>query len=134
VSASYISIELRRLVAERAGLQCEYCQLPAGVAFFPHEVDHVVAAKHGGLAEAANLAFACWRCNRRKGTDLGSLDPETGVFSLLFNPRAQEWSAHFAFQAWQILGLTPEGRTTVNFLKLNSEDRLAERRRLLAAK
>ena len=82
--ASYIPTEIRRLVAERGALQCEYCLLPAGVAFFPHEVDHVVAVKHGGLAVEGNLAFACWRCNRYKGTDLGSYDPQTGGFSLLF--------------------------------------------------
>jgi 5-methylcytosine-specific restriction endonuclease McrA len=76
-----ISANLRRLVAERADQHCEYCLLPADVAFFPHEVDHVVALKHGGQTDAANLALACWRCNRHKGTDLGSFDPATGQFS-----------------------------------------------------
>jgi hypothetical protein len=38
--------------------------LPAAVAFFPHEVDHVIAQKHGGTTVEANLAFTCWRCNR----------------------------------------------------------------------
>ena len=92
MSASYIPSEIRRLVVERSEFQCEYCLLPAGVAFFPHEVDHVVAVKHGGLTVADNLAFACWRCNRHKGTDLGSYDPQTGGFSLLFNPRTQNWA------------------------------------------
>ncbi len=82
------------------------------------------------MTEAANLAFACWRCNRYKGTDLGTLDERTGAFSRLFNPRTQDWHDHFDFQAEQIIGLTPEGRATVNLLKLNTEDRLAERRRL----
>ena len=48
--------------------------LPAAVAFFPHEVDHVVAEKHGGTTVETNLAFTCWRCNRHKGTDLASID------------------------------------------------------------
>jgi hypothetical protein len=30
---------------------------------------------------------------------------------------------------WMIIGLTPEGRTTVNLLQLNNDERLAERRR-----
>jgi hypothetical protein len=38
----------RRQVEARAGSRCEYCLLPASVAFYPHEVDHVVARKHGG--------------------------------------------------------------------------------------
>ena len=110
MSLSYIPTELRRLVAERAVRRCEYCLLPAGVAFFPHEVDHIMASKHGGLTEAANLAFACWRCNRYKGTDLGSVDPQTGAFTRVFNPRTQDWQEHFIFLAGQIIPLTAEGR------------------------
>lgn len=128
---SYIPAALRRLVEERANYRCEYCLLPASVAFFPHEVDHVIAEKHGGATDADNLALACWRCNRHKGSDLGSFDPKTKVFSFLFNPRIQEWNEHFRLEEVTIVGLTPEGRTTVNLLQLNSDERLAERQRLL---
>jgi HNH endonuclease len=125
---TYIPVTLRRQVIDRAGNRCEYCLLHADLAFFPHEVDHVIAEKHGGMTEADNLAFACWRCNRHKGSDLGSFDPETEEFSLLFNPRTQDWAEHFAIQEEHIVGITPEGRTTVCLLQLNSEARLIERR------
>ena len=98
--------------------------------FFPTTVDHVVAEKHGGTTDADNLAFTCWRCNRYKGTDLGSFDPQTGAFSFLFNPRTQQWAEHFTFEGTTIVGLTPEGRTTIKLLQSNSEERLAERQRL----
>lgn len=127
---TYISTMLRRQVIERSGNLCEYCLLPASVAFFPHEVDHVISEKHGGQTEADNLAYSCWRCNRHKGSDLGSFDPETGEFSLLFNPRTQSWTEHFSYQAQYIVGITPQGRTTVNLLQLNSDERLTERRLL----
>lgn len=130
MSVPYIPVALRRLVEERANQCCEYCQLPASVAFFPHEVDHVIAEKHGGLTDADNLAFTCWRCNRYKGSDLGSFDPQTGAFSFLFNPRTQLWAEHFAFEGITLIGLTPEGRTTVKLLQLNNDERLAERQRL----
>ena len=120
---------LRRLVEERANHRCEYCLLPAGVAFFSHEVDHVIAEKHGGATDADNLAFTCWRCNRHKGTDLGSFNPQTKAFSFLFNPRTQNWAEHFIIENFRFVGLTPEGRTTVNLLQLNSDERLAERQR-----
>lgn len=107
---TYISATLRREIIERAGSRCEYCLLPSNVSFFPHEVDHVIAEKHGGKTEADNLAFACWRCNRHKGSDLGSLDPETKQFTPLFNPRTQSWAEHFTFQGEQLIGLTAEGR------------------------
>jgi hypothetical protein len=97
------------------------------VSFFPHEIDHVIAQKHGGKTELDNLAFACWRCNRHKGTDLGSIDPETNEFSPLFNPRVHAWSEHFRFDGEQLIGLTSEGRTTVRLLQLNNDDRVAER-------
>ena len=56
---TYIPMTLRRQVIERAENRCEYCLLPADVAFFPHEVDHVVAEKHGGATNIDNLALAC---------------------------------------------------------------------------
>ncbi|MFN6566192.1 HNH endonuclease signature motif containing protein [Dendronalium sp. ChiSLP03b] len=130
MSLSYIPVALRRLVEERANYKCEYCLLPTKVAFFPHEIDHIIAQKHGGKTDAENLALTCWRCNRHKGTDLGSFDPQTGAFSFLFNPRTQQWSEHFTFSELTIVGLTDVGRTTVHLLQMNNEERIAERQRL----
>lgn len=128
----YISSSLRRIVLERALFRCEYCLQPSSVAFFSHEIDHVIAQKHGGQTEGNNLALACWRCNRHKGTDIGSFDPQTGSFSFLFNPRTQSWHEHFQISENQtITGITPEGRTSVNLLQLNNDEHLAERRRRL---
>ena len=124
---TYIPTTPRRQVIERAGNRCEYCLIRAEVAFFPHEVDHVVAEKHGGATDIDNLALACWRGNRHKGSDLTSFDPQTRELSPLFNPRTQVWTEHFAYERERIIGLTPEGRTTVNLLRLNSEERLSER-------
>lgn len=130
MSVTYIPVALRRLVEQRANQRCEYCQLPESAVFFPHEVDHVIAEKHGGVTDADNLAFTCWRCNRYKGSDLGSFDPQTGAFSFLFNPRTQQWAEHFTFEGTTLVGLTPEGRTTIKLLQINSDERIAERQRL----
>jgi 5-methylcytosine-specific restriction endonuclease McrA len=65
-----ISAALRREVRERAGKRCEYCLLAESQAFFPHEPDHLIALKHGGTTIAANLALACFNCNRFKGSDI----------------------------------------------------------------
>lgn len=133
MSRTYIPVALRRLVEERARRHCAFCLLPAELAFLQaHEVDHVIAEKHGGETVEGNLAFSCWRCNRHKGTDLTSFDPQTGALTLLFNPRSQSWSAHFALRELVLEGLTPEGRTTVRLLQLNTPERMAERQRLLA--
>lgn len=126
---AYVSEALRRRVVERAAHACEYCLLPDTLSFYPHEVDHVIALKHQGKTQADNLAYACWRCNRFKGSDLGSFDPETGDFCFLFNPRQQLWAEHFTLTAGQMLGQSPEGRTTALLLKMNTSDRIQERLR-----
>jgi len=50
---------LRRLVAERAKLRCEYCLLPQEFALRAHEPDYIVPRQHGGETSEANLALAC---------------------------------------------------------------------------
>jgi len=94
-------------------------------------VDHIIARKHGGTTTADNLALACYYCNRYKSTDVGSFDPETGKFILLFNPRTQIWDDHFALDREYIVPITPEGRVTVALLQLNHPDHLQERRILI---
>jgi hypothetical protein len=94
-------------------------------------VEHIVAEKHGGATNEDNLALACPYCNRFKGTDLGSIDPETGQLTPFFNPRTQQWEEHFRLEGPRILPLTPEGRVTVAILQFNYPDRILERRRLI---
>lgn len=43
-----VSTRLRQLVIKRANNQCEYCRLHETVSPFSHEVDHLIARKHGG--------------------------------------------------------------------------------------
>jgi excisionase family DNA binding protein len=131
VNQSPISDELRGFVQRRAQNRCEYCRLPVDASFYAFEVDHVIARKHGGETLPNNLAFACWRCNRHKGTDIASFDPQTGALTALFHPRAQQWSEHFQLSVAELLGRTPEGRTTVKLLQLNTMKRIAERRALM---
>ena len=130
---TYIPADLRWAVFERAGGQCEYCLYPEAYTFLSFEIEHIVAEKHGGAATLYNLALACPYCNRHKGTDLGSLDPETGQLTPFFNPRTQNWTDHFRLEGATIVPLTPEGRVTVVILRLNHPDRIQERQRLIRA-
>ena len=86
----HVPAALRRLVRERAGGCCEYCRLPDDVSWLPHEPDHVIATKHGGETTADNLAWACFLCNRYKGSDIASVDPQSRRITRLFNPRQDE--------------------------------------------
>lgn len=133
MSQTYIPAALRRLVRERAEDRCEYCLIPETVTFAPHWIDHIVAEKHGGQTEAENLANSCVLCNQCKGSDLTSIDPETGGIVALFHPRRDRWSDHFQLAGGRIEPLTDVGRVTVRLLQLNHPDRVEEREHLIAA-
>lgn len=124
--ATYIPETMRRAVIARARGQCEYCGKPQ-ISFFPHEVDHVIAQKHGGKTSLDNLAFACFECNRYKGSDVASFDPQTGQLVALFNPRTQLWAEHFRYDNGILIALTPEGRVTAYLLQFNDPTRVQER-------
>jgi hypothetical protein len=126
-----IPTALRRLVVEWAGGCCEYCRISQSVSAFTHEPDYIIPVQHGGKTELENLALACLRCNRHKGPNVGSFDPDTGVLVQFFNPRLQEWQAHFQLEGATIVPLTPEGRVTAKILNLDDERRLEERERLI---
>ena len=125
---------LRRQVIERAGERCEYCLVHQQDSLYAHEVDHIIPIKHRGETREDNLCLACLECNRHKGSDFVSFDPETGQITPLFNPRQQLWDDHFRLEGARIIPLSPVGRVTVFVLKLNDEIRVRARGALLQAR
>lgn len=77
-----------------------------------------------------NLTLACMRCNRYKGTNIGSFDPETAQLVPFFDPRKHNWLEHFELVSGFIHPLTAEARVTVKILRLNDEKRILERQQL----
>lgn len=130
--STYVSATLRRQIIKRAGEICEYCLFPQSAALLPFEMEHIIAEKHGGLTSFENLALACPYCNRAKGSDLGSLDPQTQKLTPFFNPRTQKWSEHFLLLEATISPQTPEGRVTALILQFNDSERSQERANLIA--
>lgn len=125
---SRVSAQLRKRVTQRANNRCEYCLFPQKFYLFNFEMEHIISEKHGGKTVFENLALACPFCNLAKGTDLGSIDSETGVLTPFFNPRKHTWTEHFRLQDANIIPLTPEGRVTSKIFKLNHPDRIRERK------
>ena len=130
---SYVPATLRRLVTQRAGEQCEYCRLPQTASLFAFGMEHIIAEKHVGITVVENLALSCPCCNRFKGTDLGSIDPETQQLTPFFNPRLQKWSDHFRLDRGTIVPLTPQGRVTAKILQFNLPERILEREQLITS-
>lgn len=48
MSRTYISKELRNLVAQRASYLCEYCLVAEVHRSSRYQVDHIISEKHGG--------------------------------------------------------------------------------------
>ena len=133
MSSSYISATLRLVVYERANYCCEYCLVPEAFTFASHEIDHIIAKKHGGETTAENLALSCTICNKYKGSDLASIDPETDEVTPLYHPRKHKWHEHFHLIDGEIIPLTSQGRVTVRLLQFNRQERIEERKLLIEA-
>jgi len=133
MSAKRPSRAVRRLVADRAQWQCEYCHSPAAFSTQPFEVDHIIPRSKHGPTLPENLALSCG-CNSYKGGHTHARDPQTGRVVPLFHPRRQRWSRHFAWSVdfLLIIGRTATGRATITALHLNRPE-LYNLRRLLRA-
>ncbi len=129
--SSYVSPELRQLVAARAYHRCEYCLIREEDTFFGCEVDHIISIKHGGTTIEDNLAYACMICNRRKGSDLGSIIRRTGELVRFFNPRTDKWEDHFGLDGAHLNPITDTGEVTARIFGFNNEERILEREALI---
>lgn len=116
--------ELERLVAARAADRCEYCRMHQSLQGTQFHLEHVVPSSRGGATDLENLAWACPGCNLRKSDRIEVIDDETGVAIRLFSPRLQNWREHFAWDDYQIVGLTDIGRATIAALDFNHERRI----------
>jgi hypothetical protein len=133
-----VSHALRLAVFRRAANCCEYCRIREWWL----EVDHIIPEARWeelgggpGLHDVANLAAACIACNNAKRDHVIGVDELTATVQVLFHPRVQTWSDHFA---WSddfelIIGVTPVGRATVARLQMNRPIYRRQRRLLRLA-
>ncbi len=128
-----VSAKLRLQVQREAAGRCEYYLIHEDDSYAAHQIDHILARKHGGATTQNNLAYACLLCNRYKGSDVAALDPDRQEIVPLFHPRRQQWKAHFSLQGAMIVPLSRVGRATVALLRINSPERIFERQELIEA-
>ena len=114
---------LKAEVRARAKSLCEYCHTDETWQYVPFTIDHVIPVSLGGSSTSANLALACFHCNRRKGSATQADDAITQQDVPLFNPRTHVWQDHFiwASDGLEIIPLTATGRATLRALDLNRE-------------
>ncbi|TYQ24813.1 HNH endonuclease [Pseudanabaena sp. UWO311] len=131
MTRTYISVQLRRLVIERADSICEYCLISSADRSSGCQVDHIISVKHGGDTTPDNLCYACTFCNLQKGTDLGSINWRNGELVRFFNPRRDFWGEHFQLDGAMIQSVTDIGEVTARILDFNNEERVLERQLLI---
>lgn len=118
----------QRLVRNRAENRCEYCRLHQDAApFLRFHIEHIQARQHIQDDSSDNLALACPDCNRHKGPNLATLDPNTREVVLLYHPRKDNWNYHFVMDGYYIRGITQIGIATEKLLKFNSDERVEMR-------
>lgn len=134
MSEPRIPVKRRQQVIHRASECCEYCRNQARFSSDSFSIEHIIPRSKSGTDAFSNLALSCQGCNNRKYTAIEAIDPVTGMTVPLFHPRRDIWSNHFAWnEAYTlVIGLTPTGRATVDFLQIN-RDGLVSLRRVLRA-
>lgn len=118
---------------ERAGFTCEYCRIREADCVLDLQIEHIIAEKHGGASVIENLAASCVFCNRHKGSDIASISRTTGQVVRLFNPRSDQWNAHFQISGALITAITEVGEATARLLRFNDDSRVLERQLLQEA-
>ena len=125
-----ISPKTREQVRKRALHVCEYCLVHEDLLMFSAQVDHIISLKHGGGNDLENLAYCYIRCNRNKGTDLGSILHDKTKIIRFYNPRSDRWSDHFEIKNAKIVPKTAIGQVTDNIFRFNTKERVVERKLL----
>jgi len=87
-------------------------------------IEHIVPRSQDGPSELTNLAWACPGCNLRRSDRTEVTDPDTGTRVSFLNPRTDQWSDHFRFENYLVVGQTAVGRATVVALDLNHPRRV----------
>ena len=106
-------------VRRRAEGRCEYCRSPEAHAVIGFEVEHIIPMKHGGATTAANLALACFYCNRYKGPNVAGIAAPGGVVTRLFHPRLDVWDEHFFWEGPVLSPRSDIGAVTIAVLRIN---------------
>lgn len=111
-------------VISRAGNRCEYCKMHQALQGATFHVEHVIPRSVGGADSADNLAWACPSCNLHKADRTSIQLDRLSDTTPLFHPRMDQWTDHFEWDDYTIVGTTNIGRATVLALDLNHERRI----------
>jgi hypothetical protein len=84
-------------------------------------LEHIIPRSLGGSSELGNLALACPSCNLHKADRTSASNSSNGEVIPFFNPRLDDWDAHFGWDDYTLIAKTEIGRVTIQALDLNHE-------------
>lgn len=92
-----INKRTKKIVFQRAGFICEYCQTPSSHTPQPFNGEHILPISKNGSNDLTNLACSCGGCNSHKYNKTHALDPFDGKLVPLFHLRQMLWNDHFTW-------------------------------------
>jgi hypothetical protein len=105
---------------------------PSDLAF--SRMNSIISGRrNSGPDTLENTCLACAHCNGSKGSNVAGYDFETDRLVALFNPRLDGWDDHFSWQGPELIGKTAVGRATIDVLRINHPDCIAQRQTLIEA-
>lgn len=119
-----VTVEVRRIVRQRANFACEYCGVTEVDTGGELTVDHYQPRTHDGTDDLENLIYCCPRCNQYKGDywPLAPSDPS------LWHPRREPIEPHLLLLAdGTLYPISATGRLTLELLHLNRSPLVAYR-------
>jgi hypothetical protein len=121
---------VRQAVEEQAAGLCEYCRSSVELTGQAFTIDHILPTSRRGVDDPENLCFCCFECNNYKHVSTTAIDARTGRSVPLYNPRTDDWEAHFRWSptSVRIIGRTAVGRAMVQALRLNRPNLVRARR------
>jgi len=121
--------ELGEQIRQRANFACEYCGISEIDSGGLLTMDHFRPRTLGGGDDLDNLLYCCYRCNLYKG----DYWPEQPSDTKLWNPRIEPMQLHLRPLAdGSLYPITPTGELTLQRLRLNRPQLVANRLRLRA--
>ncbi len=112
---------------ERFASRCGYCGVDEVAVGSTLTIDHHRPRSRGGGDDEENLVYACSRCNEHKGSYWHEEDPP---HIPLVHPGRDDLTRHLrGREDGSLLGLTPEGKFSIEKLCLNRAPLVAHRLR-----
>ncbi|MDP9171314.1 MAG: HNH endonuclease [Acidobacteriota bacterium] len=121
-----IESALRQFVRTRADGFCEYCRIPEQFMLAER-------SKARWSDSCRESRFVLRTLQPVKGSDIASIDAETGQLTPLSHPPRDRWEDHYLFSAGEILALSATGRVTIRLLRMNRPARIKERQLVISA-